>query len=170
MRKDSINSEALQQAYLIYSENGHTIQDFDFSHDPTDYARGTVQEPERVSKLKEAFNELDPYVAAEQPKFDAVVKKREEIEEKIKKQQDHMRHCRMTGNFKQLHDCMRKVKEMIKEKERLDAHMAVYSPAGNVNEAAQQEQKDTWNNYAEMQEIGSKIVELEAALKNYKGE
>jgi len=71
MRKDSINQDAIEQAYLIYKEHGHQIVDYDFSHSPTDYARGTVMEPENTSKLRQAFNELsrvgDQSSAAEHP-------------------------------------------------------------------------------------------------------
>ena len=65
MRKDSINNEALEKAYLIYKEHGHQIVDYDFSHPPTDYAKGTVMEPESTSKLKEAYNEQFDLAAGE---------------------------------------------------------------------------------------------------------
>ena len=60
MRKDSINNEALEKAYLIFKEHGHQIVDYDFSHAPTDYNRNTVREPENTSIVEGAFNELNP--------------------------------------------------------------------------------------------------------------
>jgi hypothetical protein len=60
MRKDSINQDAIEKAYLIFKEHGHQIVDYDFSHPPTDYKRNTIEEPEATSKLRDAFNELLP--------------------------------------------------------------------------------------------------------------
>jgi hypothetical protein len=63
---------------------------------------------------------------------------------------------------------MKEMQEMVKEKERLDAKMAVAAPGGNAG----QKQMDDYNrtmdqddSYSEMQEIGSKIEALEEFMR-----
>jgi len=106
MRKDSINQDAIEKAYLIFKEHGHQIVDYDFSHPPTDYARGTVEEPEHTSKLKQAFNELLHANVMQGDKYEDLEKQAHALNLKIDKQQDKLRVCRMRGNFQEFHRCM----------------------------------------------------------------
>jgi hypothetical protein len=167
MRKDSINNDALEKAYLIFKENGHQI--LDYSHDPTDYARGTVMEPEVTSKLKQAYNELSPANISNGERYESLKSQSEALDLRIDQQQDKLRVCRMRGNFQEFHRCMKEMQDMIKEKERLDAAMAVATPGGNVG----QKQMDDYNrtmdqdDFSEMVELNERIANLEAAMAEY---
>jgi hypothetical protein len=170
MRKDSIDQKAIEAAYLIYNERGHKIEDYDFSHPPTDYARGTVEEPEHTSKLKQAFNELLPANVMQGDKYEDLEKQAEALNLKIDKQQDKLRVCRMRGNFAEFHRCMQEMQDMIKEKERLDAKMAVAAPGGNAGQKQMTDYDRTMDqesSYSEMEEIGSQIAALEEMMKAY---
>jgi hypothetical protein len=168
MRKDSIDSSAIEKAYLIYKEHGHQIVDYDFSHPPTDYKRNTVEEPEVTSKLRDAFNELLPANVMQGDKYEDLEKQAHALNLKIDKQQDKLRVCRMRGNFQEFHRCMQEMQDMIKEKERLDAKMAVAAPGGNAGQKQMADYNRTYeqeSSYSEMEEIGTQIAALEEAMK-----
>ena len=168
MRKDSINQKAIEQAYLIFAEKGHKI--LDYSHDPTDYKRNTVEEPETVSKLKEAYNELTPANVMNGERFEDLEKKADALNLKIDEQQNKLRICRLRGNFQEMHRCMQEMQNMIKEKERLDARMAVATPGGNAGEKQMTDYNRTYDQsdcYSEMNDIGSQIAALEERMQEF---
>jgi hypothetical protein len=168
MRKDSISQKAIESAYLIYSEHGHQI--LDYSHDPTDYQRGTVLEPEHTSKLKQAFNELLPANVMQGDKYENLEKQAHALNLRIDAQQNKLRMCRMRGNFQEFHRCMQEMQDMIKEKERLDAKMAVAAPGGNAGQKQQTDYNRTYeqeSSYSEMEEIGAQIEALEEMMLAY---
>lgn len=168
MRKDSINPESLEAAYLIFAERGHQI--LDYSHDPTDYSRGTVEEPEQNSKLREAFNELLPANVMNGERFEDLEKKAHSLNLKIDEQQNKLRVCRMRGNFAEFHRCMKEMQDLIKEKERLDAKMAVAAPGGNAGQKQQVDYNRTYEqetSYSEMEDLGAQIAALEEMLQDY---
>ena len=170
MRKDSINSTAIEKAYLIYKEHGHQIVDYDFSHPPTDYARGTVEEPEHNSKLREAFNELLPANVMNGERYEDLEKQAHALNLKIDEQQNKLRVCRMRGNFAEFHRCMQEMQNMIKEKERLDAKMAVAAPGGNAGQKQMTDYNRTYEqetSYSEMEDLGAQIAALEEMLQEY---
>jgi len=170
MRKDSIDQKAIEAAYLIYSERGHKIEDYDFSHPPTDYARDTVMEPEANSKLRQAFNELTPSNVSNGERYEDLEKQAHALNLSIDKQQEKLRVCRMRGNFQEFHRCMQEMQDMIKEKERLDAKMAVAAPGGNAGQKQMTDYNRTYEqetSYSEMEEIGSQIEALEEMMKTY---
>jgi len=170
MRKDSIDHKAIEAAYLIYKEHGHQIVDYDFSHPPTDYAKGTVMEPEHTSKLRDAFNELLPANVMQGDKFEDLEKQAHSLNLQIDKQQDKLRICRMRGNFQEFHRCMQEMQDMIKEKERLDARMAVAAPGGNAGQKQMEDYNRTYeqeSSYSEMEDIGAQIATLEETMKAY---
>jgi phage shock protein A len=170
MRKDSISQEALEKAMLIYAEHGHKIEDYSFSHPPTDYKRNTVEEPEVTSKLRDAFNELLPANVMQGDKYEDLEKQAHALNLKIDKQQEKLRVCRMRGNFQEFHRCMQEMQDMIKEKERLDAKMAVAAPGGNIGQKQMTDYDRTMDqesSYSEMEEIGSQIEALEEMMKAY---
>jgi hypothetical protein len=79
----------------------------------------------------------------------------------------------MRGNFQEFHRCMQEMQDMIKEKERLDAKMAVAAPGGNAGQKQMTDYNRTYEqetSYSEMEEIGSQIQALEEMLKEYMGE
>ena len=173
MRKDSINSEAIEKAYLIYKEHGHQIVDYDFSHPPTDYHRGTVQEPEHTSKLRQAYNELTPANVMNGERYEDLEKQAHALNLRIDKQQDKLRVCRMRGNFQEFHRCMQEMQDMIKEKESLDARMAVAAPGGNAGQKQITDYNRTYEqetSYSEMEDIGAQIAALEEKMREFMGE
>ena len=168
MRKDSIDQKAIETAYLIYNERGHQI--LDYSHDPTDYARGTVQEPETNSKLRDAFNELLPANVMNGERYEDLEKQAHALNLRIDAQQDKLRVCRMRGNFAEFHRCMQEMQNMIKEKERLDAKMAVAAPGGNAGQKQMTDYNRTYEqetSYSEMEDLGAQIAALEEMLQEY---
>jgi hypothetical protein len=65
---------------------------------------------------------------------------------------------------------MQEMQDMIKEKERLDAKMAVAAPGGNVGQKQMTDYDRTMDqesSYSEMEEIGSQIAALEEMMKAY---
>jgi hypothetical protein len=169
MRKDSINNEAIEKAYLIYSEHGHKIVDYDFSHAPTDYARGTVLEPEHTSKLRQAFNELSPANISNGERYESLKSQADALDARIDAQQDKLRVCRMRGNFQEFHRCMKEMQDMIKEKERLDAKMAVSAPGGNAGQKQMDDYNRTYeqDDFSEMSELSERISNLETLMSEY---
>jgi len=174
MRKDSINNEALEKAYLIFKEHGHQIVDYDFSHAPTDYNRNTVREPENTSVVEGAFNELNPANVSNGFRYEDLKKQSEDLDLRIDEQQDKLRVCRLRGNFKEFHRCMQRMQDMIKEKERLDAKMAVATPGGNAGQKQMDDYDRTYDQddsyYSEMVSIADRIAALEEALQEHMGE
>lgn len=173
MRKDSINSEAIEKAYLIYREHGHQIVDYDFSHPPTDYKRNTVEEPEVTSKLRDAYNELAPANVMNGERYEDLEKQTHALNLRIDKQQDKLRVCRMRGNFQEFHRCMQEMQDMIKEKEALDARMAVAAPGGNAGQKQMTDYNRTYEqetSYSEMEDIGAQIAALEEKMREFMGE
>lgn len=164
MRKDSIDKSAIEKAYLIYAEHGHQI--VDYSHPPTDYSRGTVQEPEHTSKLREAYNELLPETPRN-AEFNRLAERDDQIENEIEVLQQAMKVSRQRGAFQQLQSQMKQMHALIKEKERIDAKMAV----ANLGAAQMDVYNDSMDqDYSEMANIGDQIANLEAKMREYMGE
>jgi hypothetical protein len=164
MRKDSINQKAIEQAYLIYSERGHQI--LDYTHAPTDYKRNTVEEPEVTSKLRDAFGELLPANVMDGDRYDKMQDVAEKLNLRIDSLQNEMRISRQRGAFQQLQSQMREMQRLIKEKEALDARMAVDN-LGRKQMTDFKRTMDQATSYSEMDEIGAQIAALEEAMKAY---
>ena len=164
MRKDSISQKAIESAYLIFAERGHKIVDYDFSHKSTDYKRNTVEEPEHTSNLRQAFNELLP----EKPRnaeFNRLEERDDQVENEIEVLQQAMKVSRQRGAFQQLQAQMKQMYALIKEKERIDAKMAV----ANLGAAQMDVYDNTMNQeYSEIQTIQDQIASLEAKLLEYR--
>lgn len=151
MRKDKINQDALEKAYLIYAEHGHQIQDF--AHKPTDYARGTVMEPEATSQLKSNFGE-----------YDMLGERCKEICSEIDGLKEGMKITRMRGNFQELQQQMKLINNLTKEKSAIEAKMATIDLA-RLQDDSHKRMMGMEPSYSE--QIGgveSKIAELEAKL------
>lgn len=166
MRKDNIADEALQQAYLIYKEHGHQIVDYDFSHKPSDRYRGTVMEPEHVSNIDGRYAELLPQDVMDGGRFEALKERAGEINLEMDRQQEKMRICRERGNFQELQTCMKRMAALTKEKERVDAAMAVedLGRAQSVNSAQMMDQDDR---YSEMIDLERRIADLEQKIMEF---
>ena len=173
MRKDSIDQKAIEAAYLIFKEKGHKIVDYDFSHGPTDYKRNTVEEPESGSKLRQAFNELTPANVMNGERYEDLKKASDSLNLRIDEQQNKLRVCKMRGNFQEFHRCMSEMQDMIKERERLDAKMAVAAPGGNAGQqqmTAYNRTYDQHSSYSEIQSIGEQIASLEERMREFLAE
>jgi len=164
MRKDSINNEAIEKAYLIYKEHGHQI--LDYSHAPTDYKRKTVEEPEETSKLRNAYSELLPPEARNR-EFNALATRDDKIQKDLAELQQQMAVSRQRGNFQQLQNQIKKMEGLIKEKEAIDAKMAV----ANLGAAEMDVYKDTMNqscnDYSEVESLSARIAALEEMIQAY---
>lgn len=165
MRKDSISEKALKEAYLIYSERGH--QALDFSHTPTDYARGTVLEPEQTSVINSRFGELYPDTASKEIEYDVLARSVGELDGKIDALQNEMRVSRMRGNFVGLQAQIKELQSLIKRKEAIDAKMATLDlgrkQMDDYNHTMEQD-----HSYAEkLQGMATRIQELEGKLRNF---
>jgi uncharacterized protein YdcH (DUF465 family) len=169
MRKDSIDQSAIEKAYLIYNENGHKIVDYDFSHPPTDYKRNTVEEPEVTSKLRDAFNEILPE-KPQNAEFNRLAERDDQIEREIEILQQGMKVSRQRGAFQQLQAQMKQMHTLIKEKERIDAKMAV----ANLGAAQMDVYNDTMcqdeTNFSEIESLSSQIASLEERMREFMGE
>jgi hypothetical protein len=76
----------------------------------------------------------------------------------------------MRGNFAEFHRCMKEMQDMIKEKERLDAKMAVAAPGGNAGQKQMEDYNRTHEqetSYSEMEDLGAQIAALEEMLQEY---
>jgi hypothetical protein len=164
MRKDSISQQALEKALLLYSENGHQI--LDYSHPPTDYKRNTVEEPEHTSQLRQAFNELLPETPRN-AEFNRLAERDDQSENEIEALQQAMKVSRQRGAFQQLQSQMKQMHALIKEKERIDAKMAV----ANLGAAQMDVYNDSMDqDYSEMQGIGDQIAALEEKMREFMGQ
>jgi hypothetical protein len=163
MRKDSLKEEAIQQAYLIYAEKGG-FQTLDFSHASTDYARGTVMEPERVSNVDGRY--------AESPAFMAGVARMKEINMEVDTLKEDMKDCRRNGNFQGLQSCMKRMASLMKEKERIDAKMAVEDLGAAQMAVYNSTMDDDDERFSEMTAMEQRIAALEARIIEFaeKGE
>jgi cell division protein FtsB len=170
MRKDSIDQSAIEKAYLIYKENGHKIVDYDFSHPPTDYARGTVQEPEHTSKLKQAYNELLPRTEQNSKEFNALATRDDQIEREIDNLQDAMKVSRSRGNFQMLQNQMKQMHDLIKEKERIDAKMSVANLGAAQMDVYNDTMRQDETNFSEIESLSSQIASLEERMREFMGE
>ena len=165
MRKDSINQSAIDKALLIYSERG--IQTLDFSHTPTDYKRGTVEEPEHVSNIDGRYAEILPPDGSREARFNDLLSQSEGLQSQIDSVQDQMRVSRERGSFQQLQTQMKRVKQLVKEKEAVDARMAV-ADLNRTQLSSYGNKSDKGSDYAErLDEIGSRIAEIEQMMMNY---
>lgn len=154
MRKDSIDSDAYKKALQMFSERGLQIEGY--THASTDYARGTVMEPEHVSTLKASFGE-----------YESLGKQHRDLSLKIDSLNEAMKESRKKGAFQLLQNQMREIKDLVKQRESIDAKMAVADLARKKEDdrriAAQQEVS-----YAEkIKDVGNRIAKLEEMLLSY---
>ena len=157
MRKDSINKDAIEKAYLIYSERGHQIQDY--AHKPTDYARGTVMEPERTSNLKANFGE-----------YENLGKRCEEICSEVDSLQEKMKTSRARGNFQALQTQMKLINNLTKERTAIESKMATIDLARKQTDSHKHLAGEEMSYAEKIDAVSSRIEELEAKLKSSSAE
>ena len=76
---------------------------------------------------------------------------------------------RRMGNFQMLQNQMKQVEQKIKEKERIDAQLAV-KDLGAAEMKTYNDTMEQETSYSEMEDLGSQIAALEEMLKEYMGE
>ena len=168
MRKDSISQSALEKALLIFSEHGHKIVDYDqsYSHKPTDYKKGTVEEPEHTSKLRDAYHELMPATVMDGGRYAIMRQESDDLNLRIDSLQNQMRISRQRGAFQMLQNQMKEMQKLIKDKEALDARMAVEDlgkkQMGDYNRTMEQE-----TSYSELSTLTDRISALEGMIESY---
>lgn len=151
MRKDSINKDAIEKAYLIYSERGHQIQDY--AHKPTDYARGTVMEPQHTSNLKANFGE-----------YENLGSRCKEICSEIDALKEQMKISRTRGNFQALQKQMKLINNLTKERTAIEAKMSTIDLARKQTDE-HKHMVGAEMSYAEkIDAVSARIAELEAKL------
>jgi hypothetical protein len=167
MRKDSINQDAVEKAYLLFSERGMQTVDYDFSNKSTDYQRGTVMEPEHVSEIDGKYHEILPASVMSGDKFNDLAAKGKDLNLAIDEMQNQMRVSRERGSFQQLQNQMKQMQKLVKEKEANDAAMAV-ADLGRAQMNTYNRTMNQEDSYAErLDSIGSRIAEIEAKLLEY---
>ena len=167
MRKDSIDQSAIEKAYMLFSERGMQTVDYDFSHKPTDYQRGTVMEPEHVSEIDGKYHEILPADVMSGDKFNDLSAKGKDLNLAIDELQNQMRVSRERGAFQQLQSQMKQMQKLVKDKEANDAAMAV-ADLGRAQMSAYNRTMNQEDSYAErLDSIGSRIAEIEAKLLEY---
>lgn len=85
----------------------------EYTHAPTDYFKNTVMEPKVVMPMRPSFGE-----------YDDLGKKHDGISAKIEALNEKMKFSRQRGAFQALQTQMKEVKDLVKERERIDAQMA----------------------------------------------
>ena len=135
-------------------------------HKPTDYKRGTVEEPEHTSKLRDAFHELMPAKVMDGGRYAIMREESEALNLRIDSLQNEMRISRQRGAFQQLQSQMKEMQRLIKDKEALDARMAVDN-LGKKEMDDYNRTMDQSSSYAELSEIGDQISRLEEMMSEY---
>jgi hypothetical protein len=167
MRKDSIDQSAVEKAYMLFSERGIQTVDYDFAHKSTDYARGTVLEPESVGEIDGKYHEILPADVTSGFKFDDLAGKAKDLNMAIDEMQNMMRISRERGSFQQLQNQMKQMQKLVKDKEANDAAMAV-ADLGRAQMAAYNRTMNQEDSYAErLDAIGSRIAEIEAKMLEF---
>lgn len=154
MRKDRIESEAYNRAVQLYSERG--MQTVGFTHPSTDYFTGTSLEPDNISTLKPSYGE-----------YESLGKRHRELTRRIKSLNHSMVKSRQNGAFQVLQNQMKEIKDLVKEREDIDAKMSVLDLARKKTDdqrlAASQEVS-----YSErINTLSSRISELELSILSY---
>ena len=166
MRKDNIDQASLEKAYLMFSERGG-FQTMDYSHTPGDRFRGTVVEPEHVSDIDGRYKEILPADVTTGGKYDEMNERSKELNLAIDEMQNKMRISRERGSFQQLQTQMKEMQALVKEKEAVDAKMAVQD-LGRAQMQVYNRTRNQESSYAErLDSIGTRIAAIEKAMLEY---
>lgn len=154
MRKDSIDSEAYEKALQMFSERGLQIEGY--THTPTNYAKGTILEPEAVSTLKASFGE-----------YEDLGKKHREITKEIDALNEKMKLSRQRGAFQSLQEQMKLVKDLVKQREGIDAKMSVIDLARKKEDDRRSAMKQELSYAERIQSVGERIASLEEMIVSF---
>lgn len=154
MRKDSIDSEAYEKALQMFAERGLQIEGY--THTPANYAKGTVLEPEVISTLRPSFGE-----------YEDLGKRHRELTEKISKLNEMMKMSRQRGAFQVLQTQMKEVKNLVKEREAIDAKMSVADLARKKEDDRRLAARQEVSYSEKIQEVGDRIAKLEEMLLSF---
>lgn len=127
-----------------------------FTHMPTDYFRGTVMEPEVSSTLRPSFGE-----------YEALGSKHTELSKQIGALNEAMKVSRMRGAFQTLQSQMKAVKELVKERERVDAQMATLDLARKKTDDHKINVQQETSYSEKIDSVSQRISLLESLMANY---
>ena len=125
----------------------------DYSHKPTDYARGTTLEPESTSKLRVNFGE-----------YEALGNRCKEICSEIDGLQSKMAAARVSGNFQMLQNQMKLISNLMKEKSAIDAKMATIDLARKKTDDHKLAVGEEPSYAEKIESMSEKIAALEARI------
>ena len=145
MRKDSISKEALDRVAQAYAQKKKS----------TDYARGTVMEPEVNLGLRSNFNE-----------YESLGKEHSKLTAKIDSLNEKMKISRQRGAFQTLQDQMREVKNLVKEREAIDAKMATIDLARKKTDDHLWATGEELSYSEKLESVSERISRIEQALKS----
>jgi hypothetical protein len=154
MRKDSIKQEASDKALQIFSETGLQIEGF--SHTPTNYAKGTVMEPDVISTLRPSYKE-----------YEDLGEKHRELTKTIDDLNEKMKLSRQRGAFQALQEQMRSVKDLVKQREDIDAKMSVIDLARKKEDDRKIASKQEVSYAERIQSVSERIAKLEEMILSY---
>ena len=154
MRKDSIDSDAYEKALQMFAERGLQIEGF--THTPANYAKGTILEPEAVSTLKASFKE-----------YEDLGKKHRDLTDRISTLNEMMKTSRQRGAFQVLQDQMKEVKNLVKQRESLDAKMATIDLARKQEDDRRAAAGQVESYSEKIRDVGDRIAKLEQMILAY---
>lgn len=113
-------------------------------------------EPEVISTLKPSFSE-----------YEAVGKELQDVNRRIEQIQGAMKLSRQNGAFQALQNQMKQVKELVKEKERLDAKMATMDLARKNDDDYRTIMRQETSYSERIDSVRERINELEQMMLEY---
>ena len=143
MRKDRISKEALDRVAQAYSQKK-----------TTNYAKGTVMEPTVSTGLRANFSE-----------YESLGKAHSEITKKIETLNEKMKISRQRGAFQTLQDQMKAVKQLVKDREAIDAKMAVIDLARKKTDDHRWATGEELSYSERIDSVSARIAHLESILK-----
>jgi hypothetical protein len=123
---------------------------------PTNYYTGTIMDPSAILPLRASFQEYEDLGA-----------KHRDITTQIENLQERMKESRKSGAFKVLQDQMAKVKNLVKEREDIDAKMAVIDLARKKQDDFNLARKVETSYSEKIQSVEKQISDLEKAFENF---
>lgn len=154
MRKDSIKQDALEKALQMFSERGLQIEGY--THTPANYAKGTILEPEAISTLRPSFKE-----------YEDLGSKHRELTKSIEELNEKMKLSRQRGAFQALQEQMRTVKDLVKQREDIDAKMAVIDLARKKEDDRRLASRQEVSYAERIQSVSERIAKLEEMIVSY---
>jgi hypothetical protein len=144
MRKDSISKEALDRVTRAYTQKR-----------TTDYARGTILQPDVETGLRPSFGE-----------YENLGKEHSALTQKIESLNDKMKLSRQRGAFKALQEQMKEVKNLVKQREDIDSKMATLDLARKKTDDHLIATRQELSYSEKLESVSQRLASLEELLQN----